>query len=110
MTLAYETYGALDADGSNAILLFHALSGSQHAAGVNRDVPGLGTRWTEEMHLGWWDWLIGPGRAIDTDRWFVVCANYVGGCYGSSGPPSADPATGRPYGPTFPAVGFCDMV
>ncbi len=110
MTLAYETYGALDADGSNAILLFHALSGSQHAAGVNRDVPGLGTLWTEEMHLGWWDGLIGPGRAIDTDRWFVVSANYLGGCYGSSGPPSADPATGRPYGSTFPAVGFCDMV
>ena len=110
VTLAYETYGALDPDGSNAVLLFHALSGSQHAAGVNRGVPGVGGRWTEEMRLGWWDRLIGPGRAIDTDRWFVVCANYIGGCYGSSGPTSTNPATALPYGQTFPAVGFCDMV
>ncbi len=78
VTLAYETYGTLDDDGSNAVLVFHALTGSQHAAGLNRRVPGTGLRWTDEMHVGWWDGLIGPGRAIDTDRWFVVCANYLG--------------------------------
>lgn len=110
VTLAYETYGTLAPGAGNAVLVFHALSGSQHAAGVNGAVPGVGDRWTREMRLGWWDGLIGPGRAIDTDRWFVVCANYLGGCYGSSGPTTVDPATGLPYGPTFPTVGFCDMV
>lgn len=110
MTVAYETYGTLADDASNAVLVFHALTGSQHAAGVNRAVPGVGDRWTPELHLGWWDHLIGPGRAIDTERWFVVCANYLGGCYGSTGPTSDEPATGCPYGASFPSVGFGDMV
>ena len=110
VTLAYETYGTLDEDGSNAIIVFHALSGSQHAAGYNPDVPGIGGRWTDEIHVGWWDDFIGPGKALDTDRFFVVCANYLGGCYGSTGPASIDPATGKPYGSTFPWLCLADMV
>ncbi|MCP5541748.1 MAG: homoserine O-acetyltransferase [Akkermansiaceae bacterium] len=110
-TISYETYGSLNAEKSNAILLFHALSGSQHAAGYN---PGDGDKpspcWTEECHTGWWDAFIGPGRALDTDRFFVICANYLGGCYGSTGPASPDPATGKPYGPAFPHVGIRDVV
>ena len=96
VTIAYETYGRLNADRSNAILLFHALSGSQHAAGTNEVVPGTDHRWTEEMHTGWWDGFIGSGRALDTDKYFIICANYLGSCYGSTGPCSINPATGKP--------------
>jgi homoserine O-acetyltransferase len=110
VTLAYETYGELNADRSNAILLFHALSGSQHAAGTNKSVPGVEDRWTEEMYLGWWDAFIGPGRALDTSKYFVICANYLGGCYGSTGPSSHDPETGEPYGSRFPRVTVHDIV
>lgn len=110
VTLAYETYGELNADRSNAIVVFHALTGSQHAAGYNPAVPGIDDRWTEELHRGWWDEFIGPGRAIDTDRFFVICANYLGSCYGSTGPASINPATGEPYGSAFPSVCFADMV
>ena len=110
VTLAYETYGKLSPAADNAILVFHALSGSQHAAGLNRSVRGTGKLWTEELHAGWWDNLIGPGKAFDTDRYFVICANYVGGCYGSSGPTSRNPATGKPYGRAFPTVMFGDVV
>jgi homoserine O-acetyltransferase len=110
VTVAYETYGQLNAERSNAVLVFHALSGSQHAAGHNPAVPGVGGRWTEECHTGWWDGFIGPGRALDTDKFFVICANCLGGCYGSTGPSSIDPATGRPYGGTFPYLGLADMV
>jgi len=110
VTLAYETYGELNRARDNAILLFHALTGSQHAAGRNPRVPGIDGRWTDECHLGWWDTFIGSDRAVDTDRFFVVCANYLGGCYGSTGPTSIDPRTGRPYGSRFPAVSFADMV
>lgn len=110
VTLAYETYGELNAGRSNAILLFHALSGSQHAAGSNKSVPEIGARWTEEMHVGWWDAFIGPGRALDTSKYFVICANYLGGCYGSTGPSSIDPATGKPYGSRFPRVAVHDIV
>jgi homoserine O-acetyltransferase/O-succinyltransferase len=110
VTVAYETYGSLNAERSNAILLFHALSGSQHAAGINTEVPGIEGRWTAEMHGGWWDHFIGPGRALDTERFFVICANYLGGCYGSTGPTSIDPATGKPYGGSFPRVTIHDIV
>jgi homoserine O-acetyltransferase/O-succinyltransferase len=110
VTLAYETYGELDADRSNAILLFHALSGSQHAAGVNAEVPGTDDRWTADCHHGWWDAYIGPGRALDTDRFFVICANYVGGCYGSTGPASVNPATGKPWAAAFPHISVGDIV
>lgn len=110
VTLAYETYGELNAEASNAILVFHALTGSQHAAGLNPDVPQAGGLWTDENHVGWWDGFIGPGKAFDTDRYFVICANYLGGCYGSTGPSSINPTTGRRYGSDFPNICFADMV
>lgn len=110
ITLAYETYGKLNASRSNAILLFHALSGSHHAAGYTPVVPDTGARWTEEIHNGWWDLFIGPDKALDTKRYFIICVNYLGGCYGSSGPASINPETGAPYGSTFPAVRTCDVV
>jgi len=100
-TLAYETWGTLDADGANAVLVFHALTGDSHAAGA----MGAG-----HPTDGWWDGLIGPGRALDTDRWFVVSSNVLGGCQGSTGPASIDPATGTPYGSRFPVVTVRDMV
>lgn len=99
--LAYETWGQLAEGGSNAILVCHALTGDSHAAG--RNGPGHATP-------GWWDALIGPGRCLDTDRWFVVCANVLGGCQGSTGPATVDPGTGRPYGSSFPVVSIRDMV
>jgi len=110
VTLAYETYGELNADASNAILAFHALTGSQHAAGQNPEIPEIGDIWTEENHLGWWDGFIGPGKPFDTDKYFVICANYLGGCYGSSGPTSINPRTGERYGSSFPTICFADMV
>ncbi|HAJ37671.1 MAG TPA: homoserine O-acetyltransferase [Chloroflexi bacterium] len=101
VTLAYETYGALNADRSNAILICHALSGGAHAAG---ELDGDPTR------LGWWEETIGPGKAFDTDRFFVICSNVIGSCYGSTGPASINPATGKPYGLNFPVVTIGDMV
>lgn len=110
VTLAYETYGELNEAGDNAILVFHALTGSQHLAGFNPEVPTVGDRWNAACQTGWWDDFVGPGKAIDTDRFFVVCANYLGGCYGSTGPSSIDPATGKPYGGGFPHIRFNDIV
>jgi len=110
VTLAYETWGELNADRSNAVFLFHALSGSHHAVGYNPDIDGVGALWQPEMHEGWWEAMIGPGKAIDTDKYFVICANYLGGCYGSTGPASIDPETGKPYGAKFPAVTAADQV
>jgi homoserine O-acetyltransferase len=110
VTLAYEVYGHLDPGADNVVLLFHALSGSQHAAGYNAGVPGVGDRWTDECVTGWWDGFIGPGRALDTDRLAVVCVNYLGGCYGSTGPASIDPTSGSRYGSSFPQVSFADIV
>jgi len=110
VTLAYETWGELNAEKSNAILLFHALSGSHHAAGYNPAIEGVGNLWQPEMHDGWWEAMIGPGKAIDTDRFHVISANYLGGCYGSSGPSSINPASGKPWGASFPAVTAADQV
>ncbi len=101
VTVAYETWGTLAPDAGNAILVCHALTGDAHAAGPSG--PGQPT-------AGWWDELIGPGRALDTDRFFVVCANVLGGCQGSTGPASIDPRTGRPHGSSFPVVSVRDMV
>lgn len=101
VTIAYETYGRLNADRSNAVLICHALSGGAHAAGYHRP---------EDPQPGWWDDCIGPGKAFDTNRFFVVCSNVLGSCYGSSGPTSIDPATGKPYGLRFPVVTIGDMV
>lgn len=110
LQVAYETVGELNAAKDNAILIFHALSGSQHIAGINPSVPEAGRFWTEENHLGWWDHFVGPGKAIDTSRFFVICANYAGGCYGSTGPSSVNPETGKPYGAAFPHITINDIV
>lgn len=108
--LAYEVYGDLNVKKDNAVLLFHALSGSQHAAGFTREVPGLGDRWTADCQAGWWDAYIGPGKAVDTDRYCVICANWLGGCYGTTGPASINPDTGKPYASSFPSVRTSDVV
>jgi homoserine O-acetyltransferase/O-succinyltransferase len=97
----YETYGEPNADRSNAILLLHAFSGDAHAAG--RHSP-------DDRRPGWWDAMIGPGRAFDTDRYFVICSNVLGGCRGTTGPGSTNPATGRPYALAFPVITIEDMV
>ena len=110
VTLAYEMYGELNETRDNVILVFHALTGSQHAAGFTPAVPGVGDKWTEEMQVGWWEGFIGPGRALDTDRFAVMCVNYLAGCYGSTGPSSTNPATGRPYGSAFPNLTITDIV
>jgi len=100
LTLAYETYGKLNKDKSNAILICHALSGDAHIAGFHEgdDKPG------------WWDTVVGPGKAFDTDHFFVICSNVIGGCKGSTGPSSINPATGKPYGAKFPVITIKDMV
>ena len=100
VTLGYETYGHLNADKSNAILVFHALTGDAHAAGYHKDAKTP----------GWWDAMIGPGKAFDTDKYFMICANVLGGCKGSTGPASINPKTGKPYGLSFPVVTVEDMV
>ena len=110
VTLAYETYGELNGKGDNAVLIFHALSGSQHVCGFNPEVPGVGKKWNAECQTGWWDDFVGPGKTIDTDRFFVVCANYLGGCYGSTGPSSINPDTGKEWGGDFPQITFGDIV
>lgn len=99
VTVAYETYGQLSPSRDNAVLVCHAISGDSHVA-----------RHDAEDQPGWWDLMVGPGRPIDTDRWFVVCANALGGCRGTTGPNSVDPQSGRPYGADFPAVTVADMV
>lgn len=99
VTICYETWGELDATRSNAVLVCHALSGDSHAA---RHGPG--------DDPGWWEAIVGPGRAVDTDRYFVICSNVLGGCRGTTGPNFEDPATGRPYGAGFPVVTVGDMV
>lgn len=109
VTLAYETWGTLNEEGSNAILLFHALSGSHHAAGHTAAIEGTGDLWQPELHDGWWENFIGEGKAIDTRKHFVVCANYLGGCYGSTGPTSINPETGKPWGSKFPSVAAADQ-
>jgi homoserine O-acetyltransferase len=101
VTAAYETYGDLSPDGSNAILLCHALTGNAHAGGFSSDDP---------KSAGWWEPMIGPGRGFDTDRYFVICSNILGSCYGTTGPSSPDPATGDPYGMRFPQMNVRDMV
>jgi len=100
VTIAYITHGALNVEKSNAILVCHALTGDQFVAS-NNPVTGK---------PGWWVSLIGPGKPIDTDRFFVICANVIGGCMGSTGPADNDPATGKPYGLTFPLITIRDMV
>ncbi len=98
--VAYETYGTLSDARDNAVFVCHALTGDAHAAGFH----------AEATRPGWWDNLIGPGKPLDTDRFFVICANLIGGCQGTTGPSSIDPATGQAYGLTFPVLGMRDLV
>lgn len=100
VTIAYNTYGALNAARSNAILICHALTGDQHVASDN---PVTGKS-------GWWDLMVGPGKVFDTRRFFVICSNVIGGCMGTTGPTETDPGTGRPFGLTFPVLTIRDMV
>lgn len=99
--VAYETYGQLNQAGDNAILLCHALSGDSHAAGKNSP---------DDKKPGWWDSMVGPGKGIDTDKYFVICSNFLGGCSGTTGPSSINPKTGKPYGLDFPVITIADMV
>jgi homoserine O-acetyltransferase/O-succinyltransferase len=117
--VAYETYGTLAPERDNVILVCHALSGDAHAAGHSVTTPDAGTRdgfaaerrdGTAGKALGWWDGMIGPGKAFDTDRFHVVSTNLLGGCKGTTGPSSINPSTGRPYGSDFPVVTVADMV
>ena len=101
VTVAYETCGRLNADCSNTVLILHALSGDAHVAGTYAD---------DDEKPGWWDFMVGPGKGIDTDRYFVICSNILGSCMGTSGPASIDPTTGNPFGLTFPMVTIGDMV
>src|SRR6201996_4868189 len=117
--VAYETYGTLSPARDNVILVCHALSGDAHAAGFAKTPLEASTRdgfaaedrdGSAGKALGWWDGMIGPGKAFDTDRFFVISTNLLGGCRGTTGPSSTDPATGRPYGADFPVITVADMV
>ncbi len=100
VSVAYETYGQLNRERSNAVLICHALSGDAHAGGWRKG----------EEKPGWWDIIIGPGKALDTDKYFVICSNVLGGCKGTTGPSSVNPRTGKPYGLDFPVITVKDMV
>lgn len=101
VTIAYETYGNLNPSRDNVIMVYHALSGDAHAAGYHSE---------EDKKPGWWDDMIGPGKAFDTNKYFVICSNFLGGCKGTTGPSSINPSTGKPYGTAFPVVTIEDMV
>ena len=100
ITIAYETYGKLNSDGANAVLILHSLSGDAHAAGFHEG----------EKDPGWWDSMIGPGKAFDTNEYFVICSNILGGCKGSTGPSSINPKSGKPYALDFPLITIGDIV
>jgi homoserine O-acetyltransferase len=101
ITVAYETYGTLNEACDNAVVVCHALTGSAHAAGFSSDDP---------KSVGWWDSFIGEGKPLDTKKYFIICSNFLGGCYGTTGSSSVDPATGKPYGLSFPQMTVRDMV
>src|SRR4051812_49475998 len=98
--VAWESYGELNTARSNAILVLHAFSGDAHAAGISQDGG----------KPGWWDNMIGPGKAFDTTKYFVICTNVLGGCKGTTGPASINPETGKPYGMSFPVISISDIV
>jgi homoserine O-acetyltransferase len=99
--VAYETYGRVNETGDNAVLICHALSGNAHVAGRNKP---------DDKKTGWWDTMVGPGKWINTDKYFVICSNFLGGCSGTTGPSSINPKTGKPYGLDFPIITIADMV
>ncbi len=99
--VAYETYGRLNEAADNAVLICHALSGNAHVAGKNNP---------DDKKVGWWDTMVGPGKWIDTNKYFIICSNFLGGCSGTTGPSSVNPATGKPYGLDFPIITIADMV
>jgi len=99
--VSYETYGELNEAGDNAVLICHALSGDAHVAGLNNP---------DDRKPGWWDVMVGPGKGIDTNKYFIICSNFLGGCSGTTGPSSINPATGKPYGLDFPIITIADMV
>jgi len=101
VTIAFETYGELNPARTNAVLVLHALTGDAHVAGYHHP---------DDPKPGWWDLMVGPGKGIDTDRYYVICSNILAGCMGTTGPSSLSPATGRPYGLAFPVVTVADMV
>ncbi|MBW1849758.1 MAG: alpha/beta fold hydrolase, partial [Deltaproteobacteria bacterium] len=101
ITLTYETYGTLNMEKDNAILISHALTGDAHVAGYHGE---------DDDKPGWWDIMVGPGKGIDTEKYFVICSNILGSCMGSTGPSSINPDTERPYGMNFPVVTISDMV
>lgn len=100
-TIAYETYGTLNEEKTNAIVVFHALSGNAHAAGYHSE---------EDTKAGWWEEMIGPNKAFDTNKYFIISSNFLGGCSGTTGPTSINPATAKPYGIDFPVITIDDMV
>ena len=99
--VAYETYGRLNEQRDNVVLICHALSGSAHVAGYNSP---------DDRKPGWWEIMVGPGKGIDTNKYFVICSNFLGGCTGTTGPSSINPETGKPYGLDFPIITIADMV
>jgi homoserine O-acetyltransferase len=103
LTISYETYGTLSQSKDNVILVTHAFTGDAHAAGYYTDTPA-------DEKPGWWEFMIGPGKGIDTDKYFVICSNILGSCMGTTGPSSIHPSTGKPYGMDFPMVTIGDMV
>ena len=107
--LAYTTYGKLSESGDNAILVFHALTGSHLLAGKYERFEDENLPWNDELEIGWWDEFVGSGKMIDTDKYFVICVNYLGGCYGSTGPDSTNKKTKNIYGDSFPQITFKDI-
>lgn len=108
--VAYQTHGKLNGKKDNAILVFHALSGSAHIAGENKSFSKQNQFWTEDNYSGWWDSFVGEGKIVDTHKYFVICQNVLGGCYGTTGPSSVNSATNRPYGSEFSDLEISDMV
>jgi len=107
--LAYTTYGKLSDSRDNAILVFHALTGSHLLSGKYERFDDKNLPWNEELEIGWWDEFVGSGKMVDTDKYFVICVNYLGGCYGSTGPNSIDKITNNIYGDSFPQITFKDI-